>query len=67
MKSKIRITWHERLIEDKDSGNFYIELSPKVEERNKLDWFDKNEIMQDVKKGLKNGLKGTNLKYTKVK
>lgn len=63
-KTRIKITWSDTLVDDKDSGDFYVALMPKVEVRREESQY--RRVAEDVLEEIKKHARSIKLKHVKV-
>ena len=63
-KTRIKITWSDTLVDDKDSGDFYVALMPKVEVRREESHY--RRVAEDVLEEIKKHARSIKLKHVKV-
>ena len=64
-KTRIKITWSDILVEDKDAGDFYVALTPKVDVRREESHY--RRVAEDVLADIKAEVKRRKYKNLKVK
>lgn len=64
-KARIKISWSDILVEDKDAGDFYVALTPKVEVRREESHY--RRVAEDVLADIKAEAKRKKYKNLKVK